>query len=150
MNRPMLAALFMALLLVIYLAFTANYAWILIRDASPLVNAMGYALAILPILGAWGLAAELVFARRSAALTRELESLGLMPGDELPSLTSGRPDRAQAEKAFPEFKKEVEENPESWQSWLRLGLAYDACGDRRRARWAVRKAIGLKKLLSDS
>jgi hypothetical protein len=28
MNRPMIAALFMALLLVVYLAFTANYAWI--------------------------------------------------------------------------------------------------------------------------
>ena len=40
MNRPMLAALLMALLLAIYLAFTANYAWILIRDASVLVNAM--------------------------------------------------------------------------------------------------------------
>ena len=90
MNRPMIAALFMALLLVIYLAFTVNYAWILIRDASPLANAMGYALAILPVLGAWGLAAELVFARRSARLTTELETRGLLPGEELPSLTSGR------------------------------------------------------------
>ena len=73
MNRPMIAALFMALLLVVYLAFTANYAWILIRDDSALANAMGYALGILPLLGAWGLVAELIFARRSAALTMELE-----------------------------------------------------------------------------
>ncbi len=145
MNRPMVAALFMAVLLVIYLAFTAQYAWILIRDASPLVNAMGYALAILPVLGAWGLVAELVFARRSAALTVELERRGLLPGPELPSLMSGRPDREAAESAFPVFQAEVESNPESWESWLRLGLAYDACGDRRRARWAVRTAIALKK-----
>lgn len=145
MNRPMIAALLMALLLVVYLAFTANYAWILIRDDSALANAMGYALGILPILGAWGLVAELIFARRSAALTMELERTGLLPGEELPSLTSGRPDREAAEAAFPAFKAEAEGNPESWQSWLRLGLAYDACGDRRRARWAVRKAIGLKK-----
>jgi hypothetical protein len=145
MNRPMIAALFMALLLVVYLAFTANYAWILIRDDSALANAMGYALGILPLLGAWGLVAELIFARRSAALTMELERTGLLPGDELPSLTSGRPDREAAEAAFPAFKAEAEANSESWQSWLRLGLAYDACGDRRRARWAVRKAIDLKK-----
>lgn len=141
----MLAALFMALLLVIYLAFTAQYAWILIRDASPLVNAMGYALSILPVLGAWGLAAELLFARRSARLTVELERRGLLPSSELPSLMSGRPDRDAAESAFPAFQAEVEGNPESWESWLRLGLAYDACGDRRRARWAVRKAIALEK-----
>jgi hypothetical protein len=141
----MIAALFMALLLVVYLAFTANYAWILIRDDSALANAMGYALGILPLLGAWGLVAELIFARRSAALTMELERTGLLPGDELPSLTSGRPDREAAEAAFPAFKAEAEANSESWQSWLRLGLAYDACGDRRRARWAVRKAIDLKK-----
>jgi hypothetical protein len=145
MNRPMIAALFMALLLVVYLAFTANYAWILIRDDSALANAMGYALGILPLLGAWGLVAELIFARRSAALTMELERTGLLPGDELPSLTSGRPDREAAEAAFPAFKAEAEANSESWQSWLRLGLAYDACGDRRRARWAVRKAIDLEK-----
>lgn len=145
MNRPMIAALFMALLLVIYLAFTVNYAWILIRDASPLANAMGYALAILPVLGTWGLAAELVFARRSARLTTELENRGLLPGEELPSLTSGRPNREAAEAAFPQFKKDTEDNPESWESWLRLGLAYDACGDRRRARWAVRRAIALSR-----
>ncbi len=145
MNRPMIAALFMALLLLIYLAFTVNYAWILIRDASLLVNAMGYALAILPVLGAWGLAAELVFARRSAKLTTELEKRGLLPGEELPSLTSGRPHREAAEAAFPQFKKDTEDNPESWESWLRLGLAYDACGDRRRARWAVRRAIALSR-----
>jgi len=145
MNRPMIAALFMALLLVVYLAFTANYAWILIRDDSALANAMGYALGILPVLGAWGLVVELIFARRSAALTMELERTGLLPGDELPSLTSGRPDREAAEAAFPAFKAEAEGNPESWQSWLRLGLAYDACGDRRRARWAVRKAIALSR-----
>lgn len=145
MNRPMLAALLMALLLAIYLAFTANYAWILIRDASVLANAMGYALAVLPVVGAWGLGAELVFATRSAKLTRELEAKGELPGDELPSLASGRPDREAAEIAFPQFKHDAEKNPESWESWLRLGLAYDACGDRRRARWAVRRAIALER-----
>ncbi len=58
MNRPMIGAIIMALLLSVYLAFSANYAWILINDSVPLVVAMGYALLVLPVLGAWGLVLE--------------------------------------------------------------------------------------------
>jgi hypothetical protein len=142
-NRPMAGAIFMAVLLVIYLGFSLNYAWILISDASPLANAMGYALLILPVLGTWGLVAEMRFAFRSQALMKRLEQEGLLPEKELPRLPSGRPDRSVADAVFPEFSAALQANPESWQAWLRLGLAYDACGDRRRARWAVRRAIAL-------
>ena len=143
MNRPMVGAIFMAVLLVIYLGFSVNYAWILISDASRLANAMGYALLVLPALGTWGLAAEMRFAFRSQALMKRLEQEGLLPEKELPRLLSGRPDRSVADAVFPEFSAALQANPESWQAWLRLGLAYDACGDRRRARWAVRRAIAL-------
>jgi hypothetical protein len=139
----MVGAIFMAVLLVIYLGFSVNYAWILISDASRLANAMGYALLVLPALGAWGLAAEMRFAFRSQALMKRLEQEGLLPEKELPRLLSGRPDRSVADAVFPEFSAALQANPESWQAWLRLGLAYDACGDRRRARWAVRRAIAL-------
>jgi hypothetical protein len=142
-NRPMVGAIFMAALLVIYLGFSVNYAWILISDASRLANAMGYALLVLPALGAWGLFAEMRFAFRSQALMKRLEQEGLLPEKELPRLPSGRPDRSVADAVFPEFSAALQANPESWQAWLRLGLAYDACGDRRRARWAVRRAIAL-------
>lgn len=143
MNRPMVGAIFMALLLVVYLGFSVNYAWILISDDSVLANAMGYALLVLPVLGAWGLVAELRFALRSQALMKRLEQEGLLPEKELPRLPSGRPDRSVADAVFPEFSAALQSNPESWQAWLRLGLAYDACSDRRRARWAVRRAISL-------
>jgi hypothetical protein len=139
----MVGAIFMAVLLVIYLGFSVNYAWILISDASRLANAMGYALLVLPALGTWGLAAEMRFAFRSQALMKRLEQEGLLPEKELPRLLSGRPDRSVADAVFPEFSAALQANPESWQAWLRLGLAYDACGDRRRARWAVRRAIAL-------
>jgi hypothetical protein len=141
----MVGAMFMAVLLVIYLGFSVNYAWILISDASPLANAMGYALLVLPGLGAWGLVAEMQFAFRSQALMKRLEQEGLLPDKELPRLPSGRPDRGVADAAFPEFSAALQASPESWQAWLRLGLAYDACGDRRRARWAVRRAIAVAK-----
>ena len=72
MNRPLLAALFMSLLLAIYLVFALNYAWILITDDSILANAMGYALGLLPLLGVWGMVVELRFGRSSALLARQL------------------------------------------------------------------------------
>ena len=137
MNRPLVGALFMAVLLVVYLAFTLNYAWILINDSSALVVAMGYALVVLPLVGAWALALELRFAVVSSRLMKAHEEFSITP--------SGRADRAQAQKVFEDFAAAAQENPESWQAWLRLGLAYDASGDRRRARWAVRRAIGLSK-----
>ena len=145
MNRPLVGTILMSVLLVIYLGFTANYAWILVRDSQPLVVAMGYALIVLPILGVWGLVAEMRFAIASQKLMTRLEAENLVPDAELPRQTSGRPNRDIAMEVFPEFSRAVEANPDSWQAWLRLGLAYDACGDRRRARWAVRRALVLGK-----
>ena len=145
MNRPLVGTILMSILLVIYLGFTANYAWILVRDSQPLVNAMGYALIILPIVGVWGLVAEMRFAIASQKLMTRLEAQNLVPDAELPRQVSGRPNRDLAMEVFPKFSQAVEENPDSWQAWLRLGLAYDACGDRRRARWAVRRALVLGK-----
>jgi len=144
-NRPMIGAIFMAVLLVIYLAFTVNYAWILIRDDLVLVQAMGVALMVLPFVGAWALFAEMRFAIHSRRLMMRLEADGLMPVDELPSTIAGRPNRVVADEAFPAFAAAVEAEPKSWQAWLRLGLAYDASGDRRRARWAVRRAIKVER-----
>lgn len=144
MNRPMIGAVVMAVLLAVYLGFTANYAWVLINDSVPLVVAMGFALLVLPVLGAWGLVVEMRFAMSSQRVMVALEAEGSMPDSELPRLVSGRPNRSVADAAFPEFGAAVEANPDSWQHWARLGLAYDACGDRRRARWAVRRAISLR------
>ena len=141
----MVGAIIMSVLLVVYLLFTVNYALILIRDAQPIANAMGYALIILPMLGVWGLVAEMRFAIASQRLMIRLEKEKLLPDAQLPRRASGRPDRDLAMESFPEFSRAVEGSPESWQAWLRLGLAYDACGDRRRARWAVRRAISLGK-----
>jgi Flp pilus assembly protein TadD len=61
----------------------------------------------------------------------------------LPTRASGRPLRDAADAAFPAYQAEVEQDPASWRAWFRLGLAYDASGDRRRARGAIRRAIAL-------
>jgi Flp pilus assembly protein TadD len=52
--------------------------------------------------------------------------------------------RGDADAVFPAYRADAEEHPDDWRAWYRLGLAYDAAGDRRRAREAVRTAIRLE------
>lgn len=141
MSRYLAGTVVMSALLVIYLGFALVYASILLRDDSPIVNAMGVALLILPVLGAWGLFAEWRFGVQSSRLRERLASRGELP--DFPHTPGGRPVKDEALELFPGFQEAVERSPDSWEAWFRLGLAYDACGDRRRARWAVRSAIKL-------
>ena len=143
--KARIATLVMAALLVLYLVFVTNYAILLINSAEPLAKALGFALIVLPGIGAWVLVADLVFVVRGERLLAQLGDEGGLPVDNLPRLPSGRADSAAADAEFPLYQAEVEAGPESWRAWLRLGLAYDASGDRRRARWATRKAIALHK-----
>jgi Flp pilus assembly protein TadD len=41
------------------------------------------------------------------------------------------------------MRAQAEAAPEDWRSWYRLALAYDAAGDRTRARAAARHALAL-------
>ena len=140
-----IGAIAMAVVLVIYLVFTTQYAVRLVMVDEPLAKALGVGLILLPLLGAWALVAELVFAVRSQRLMTRLEAEGRLPDDDLPALASGRIDRAAADAVFPKYQAEAEANPEAWWAWLRLALAYDASGDRRRARSATRRAITLER-----
>lgn len=140
-----IAAIVMAVLLGLYIVFVAQYAVLLILSDEPAAKGMGIALAVLPVIAAFTLIAELLFVRRGQRLVKRLGEEGGLPVDDLPRLPSGRPDPVAADAEFPKYKAEVEASPGDWRAWLRLGLAYDASGDRRRARWATRKAIALER-----
>ena len=139
------AALVMAALLVLYLLLVSQYAYLLIVSESAIAKVMGIALAVFPLVGAWALAADLVFVVRAERLVKVMDAAGELPVDDLPRLPSGRPDPIAADIQFPKYQAEVEADPGSWKAWVRLGLAYDASGDRRRARWATRTAIRLER-----
>lgn len=143
--RTRLAALIMAALLVVYLVFAVRYGLILIGVGQPVPIAIGVALLVLPVVGAWAMVAELLFAVRADRLAKQLEAEGGMPSEPVPVSPSGRVDRAAADALFPSYRAAVDAAPESWRAWFRLGLAYDASGDRRRARWATRTAISLAR-----
>jgi hypothetical protein len=143
--RAVLGALLMAVLLALYLWAAAYQGVVMISTGIPVAMVMGVALIVLPIVGAWALWREITFGMYSTKLVNVLESEGALPGDDLPHRPSGRPIRADADSEFPTYAAAVDAAPESWRAWCRLGLAYDASGDRKRARAAIRSAIALHK-----
>ena len=134
----------MAVLLLVYIVLVGQRAWLLLISGEPIGVAMGAALVVLPIVAAWALGRELWFGFRAEQLGRRLEAEDALPVDDVAVRPSGRVMRADGDAVFPAYKAEVEASPESWQAWYRLALAYDAAGDRKRARAAVRTAIALE------
>lgn len=143
--RTRVAVAVMAGLLVLYLVFAIRYGALLIGIGTPIPVAIGVALLVLPIIAAWALTVELVFTIRAEGLGRRLEAEGGVPDDRLPVLASGRVDPKAADAVFPRYRAEAEAAPGDWRAWYRLGLAYDAAADRRRARWAIRQAVRLSR-----
>jgi hypothetical protein len=139
------SAIVMAALLVVYLAFVVQYSFVLVGTGEPVAVAMGIALIVLPLIAAWLLVREILFVVRGERLVRILRDAGELPVDDLPRLPSGRIDATAADAQFPAYQAAVEAEPESWRAWVLLGLAYDASGDRPRARWATREAIRLER-----
>jgi hypothetical protein len=139
-----LGALIMAALLVLYLALVGWRAVQFMATGEPIAIAMGVALLVLPLIGLWALWRELEFGIRSHELVKRLDAEGGLDL-ELPLMPSGRPERTAAGAALDEFRSAAAQAPESWQASMRLGLAYDAAGDRRNARQAVRRAIALSR-----
>lgn len=133
----------MAALLGLYLVLVGQRALLFIGTGQPVAVAIGAALLLLPGVGVWALTRELRFGLRSQRLASLLAAEGGLPIDTLPRRASGRVVRAAADAEFEGFRAAVAAQPESWRDWFRLGLAYDASGDRRRARSAIRRAITL-------
>jgi len=115
----------------------------LLRDGSPLAVLLGLAILVVPVVGVVLVVREIQFGRQCARLASALEREDGLPVDDLPRRPSGRVDRGAAEVWFDRARAEAEATPGSWRAWFRLALAYDAAGDRTRARAAARHAIEL-------
>jgi hypothetical protein len=134
----------MAVLLALYIVLVAQRAWLLLTSGEPIAIAMGVGLVVLPMVAAWALARELWFGVQAERLARRLEAEGGLPEEEVGVRPSGRVLREDGDAVFPAHRADVEAHPDDWRAWYRLGLAYDAAGDRRRARAAVRQAIRIE------
>lgn len=144
--RAIAGVIVMSALLLLYFGLAGARAIALLQTGTPITVAMGVALIVLPVIGAWALVRELIFGASATKLVDRLAAEGNLPEEEFATKASGRPVREDADRVFPKYKAEVESDESSWRAWLRLGIIYDACADRKRARAAVRKAIALEKL----
>lgn len=145
MSKAKIGAIVVSVLLAFYFVIMGQRAWILIREPDLVPKLMGVALFVLPVVGAWALIMELLFGARMEKLARILEAEGGLPVDDLPRTPGGRIVQEAADEAFAQYQSEAEAAPEDWRSWFRLSCAYDASGDRRRARSTMRKAITMER-----
>lgn len=114
-----------------------------IREGGLVPTLLGIALLITPVIGIGLVWREVQFGRATARLGATLAAEGRLLRDDLPRLPSGRVEREAADELFAEVQAEVEQDPDDWRGWYRLALAYDAAGDRTRARAAARDAVRL-------
>jgi len=132
------------LLVVVFYAATIGLRGVLLLGSGSTVGVLlGIALLVVPVLGVALVLREVQFGRETARLARALEAEWATVADELPRRPSGRVDRSAADAVFEQRRRETEQSPEDWRTWFRLALAYDAAGDRSRARAAARHAIAL-------
>ncbi len=132
-------------LLVLYVWVVATRATALIRTGEPVGIALGIAFWILPPLVIWLVAREWRLAVDVQRMADELAEADELPVDDLPRSPGGRIDRAAARAAFEPARELAEAEPDDWRSWYHLAFAYDAAGDRRRARESLRKASRLHR-----
>ena len=115
---------------------------ILLQEPSLIAVAMGLAILVLPLVALWALFAELQFGLKAQRLSRRLIALDI-PGLDLDLRASGRATKDSANKELERIQDAVNRDPKNWSLWFQLGEAYDAAGERKNARAAIRKAIQL-------
>jgi tetratricopeptide (TPR) repeat protein len=132
-------------LLGVYLTLVWERSIALVNSPQPIAVAIGSLMLFLPVVAAWGIFLELRFGLRIEKLGEILKRENAWPRFEFELRPSGRPTRESAEAIFGKYQKLVENDESNWKVWFALGLAYDAAGDRARARKAMRSAIALSR-----
>ena len=138
-----IGAFLMAALTLIYTALLANTGIMLLLLDEPVAKIMGFFILVFPVLAIWLIIREFAFGVKIERFATTVESQGKWPHFAFELRPSGRPTRDSADRVFESYAKAARANPESALAWFSLGLAYDAAGDRARARKAMRKALAL-------
>jgi hypothetical protein len=141
MTGAKLGAVVMSALVLLYVILLGQQGYLFLVQDNPVSKAMGAAILVLPAFGFWGIFRELFFGLKVEKLGEQLEQEKGWPSFEFSLRPSGRANKAEALLEFDKYRQAAEADPENWRKWFALGLIYDACGDRKRARMAMRKAI---------
>ena len=135
-----------ALCLVLYFVLTGQWAYLYLISGEPIGIAMGVALIVLPLIGAWALIREIQFGIQADRLGTRLDAEGGMPAAETELTPSGRLAKADAEPLVQRYVAEAEAAAGDWRARYRLGVVQDAAGRRKDARASIREAIRLAKV----
>ena len=119
---------------------------LLIGEGTPTTVLLGLAVIVLPVVGAWVLWREVQFGIESQQMARELEVEGGCRSTTCPAGRAGDP----ALRPTPRSRSAGQRRGGARRLALmvRLGIAYDDAGDRRRARQAMRQARRLYRGIS--
>ena len=127
-----------------YLVLAGVRGWALLTSGQATGVLLGLAVFALPVVGAWVVWREIAFGYAMQQMGAELAEEGDLPVDDFARTASGRIVPEDAQRFLDAERARVEQYPEDWRSWYRLGLAQDAARDRRRARAAMREARRLR------
>lgn len=132
----------MAILALTYIAIFGSRGLLLISEPDLIAKLIGVSMFVFPAVALWSIATEIKFGIDSERLAKKLAESNFAELD-LELRPSGRAVPESAKIQFELIKNKVQENESDWRLWFRLGEAYEASGDRKRARAAIRQAIKL-------
>lgn len=131
--------------LVLYFVLMGQKAVLLMASGEPVGIAMGAAMIVLPLIGAWALAREIQFGIQAERLGTKLDSEGGMPAVETELTPSGRIAKTDAEPLIQRYTTDADTAADDWRARYRLGVVQDAAGRRKDARASIRAAIRLSR-----
>ena len=140
-----LSATVMGVLTLVYVSLLANTGFTLLTMDSAVAKLMGSLILVFPVLAIWLTVMEFRFGIQIEKLSKQIESEGNWPALDFEFRPSGRPTKDSAIRVFGDYAKKVAHDEGNYLNWFALGLAYDAAGDRRRARAAMRRSLKLNR-----
>ena len=131
----------MSVLTLVFVVLLFGRGVVLLAEPNLSIQLMGLAIIVLPVFAIWSIVVELRFGFRAQKLAKRLADEGF-PQLAVELRPSGKATKESAASEFSRISAEIQAE-ETWQLWFRLGEAYDANGDRKRARQSIRRAIAL-------
>lgn len=145
-KRGFLAAAATSSIVALYFALVAGRAVVFIGTSDPIAKALGIALLLFPVLGAWWLLHEWRLGTAVQRMADELESEGRLPIHDGEQDSRGRLTSEAQEAIFEVARRGVELRPDDWAAWFHVAYAYEASKDRSMARKSLRHAAVLYRL----
>lgn len=139
--KNVIAAVLVTLLLAVFMWAAAVRLAAMIATGHPLMIAIAVAVALVLIAVLYAIYSEWRTAMTVSTMSREFERDGLLVVDDLPRSPGGRIDRTIADEQFVTIREQAQDNPNDPVALYNLAFAYDASGDRKRARATLRAAV---------